>query len=293
MKTSIKLAALGAVALAATSTAALAGTTNSILPAGITTGVPLGAALPEGVYDISVASYGSQNQALGNVAYAIPVWLIWSTPWQIAGGHIMFDTATGVADVWNPAGGNLPIPGAGTSADSFLNTLVDAGIAWNLGGGWNVGLHAGAWLPSTQTLPMILGRDYTAFQGIAAVSYVANGWDLSATGIWAEGGDGSANRTQDPYFNLDLTASRKYGKLELGTIAYGSWQTGCAGGGSCAKADQFAIGGLVGYDFGSFIAKVKLAEDVSTSRAYGEKETRGSLMIIKPLWNPAAEGPLK
>jgi hypothetical protein len=42
-----------------------------------------------------------------------------------------------------------------------------------------------------------------------------------------------------------------------------------------------------------FIAKVKLAEDVSTTRAYGEKETRGSLMIIKPLWNPAAEGPLK
>ena len=289
MKTSIKLAALGAVALAATSTTALAGSTNSILPAGITTGVPLGAALPEGVYDISVASYGSQNQALGNVAYAIPVWLVWSTPWQIAGGHIMLDTATGVADAWT----STPLGGS-NGVDSFLNTLVDAGIAWNLGGGWNVGLHAGAWLPSTQTLPMmVLGRDYTAFQGIAAVSYVANGWDLSATGIWAEGGDGSTYQKQNPYFNLDLTATRKYGKLELGTIAYGSWATGCAVAGSCAKADQFAIGGLVGYDFGSFIAKVKLAEDVSTSTAYGEKETRGSLMIIKPLWNPAAEGPLK
>ncbi len=81
--------------------------------------------------------------------------------------------------------------------------------------------------------------------------------------------------------------------MEIGTIAYGSWQLDCAGGGVCNnKASQFALGGLVGYDFGSFIAQAKLAGDVAESN-YGEKEVRGTLTIIKPLWSPAAEGPLK
>ena len=58
MKATIKLTALGAIALAASSTAALA---YSEMPAGITTGIALGAPLPEGVYDISIASYGGHN----------------------------------------------------------------------------------------------------------------------------------------------------------------------------------------------------------------------------------------
>ena len=76
-------------------------------------------------------------------------------------------------------------------ADSWLNTLVDAQIKWNLGNGWNAGFQAGVWLPSTQALPMALGRNYAAFQGVAAISYLANGWNLSATGIYGTGGGGN------------------------------------------------------------------------------------------------------
>jgi hypothetical protein len=286
MKNTIKLAAIGACALAVSSTAAFAGSTAlSTLPAGVTTGLALGAPLPEGVYDISIASYGSSNDAL-NVAYAVPVWLIWSTPYQIAGGRVMLDTLTGVADIWTP--GNAGV-------DSFLNTLVDAGIAWNLGGGWNFGVHAGVWLPSTQTLPTALGRRDAAFQGIASVSYVANGWNLTSTAIYNEGSQNYGD--QPAFFNLDLTATKKLGKMEIGAIGYGSWQLDCGGGHDCPvgynKLSQFALGGLVGYDFGSFIAQAKLAGDVSASDGYGEKEVRGTLTIIKPLWSPAAEGPLK
>ena len=85
--------------------------------------------------------------------------------------------------------------------------------------------------------------------------------------------------------------------MEIGAIAYGSWDVSnpCAGFGvysvNC-KQSQFAVGGLVGYDFGSFIAQAKLAGDVAETN-YGAKEVRGTINIIKPLWNPAAEGPLK
>ena len=278
MKNTIKFAVLGACALAASSSVALA----SEMPQGITTGLALGAPLPEGFYDISIASYGTRTgpDATGtSLAYAIPVWLIWSTPWQIAGGRVQLSTATGVADTW--------ATGA-TGSDSWLNTFIDGGIKWNLGNGWNFGWTAGVFLPSTQPLPIMLGRNYAAFQGLASVSYLANGWNLTATGIYGSGGHDVIDQTQNPWVNLDLTATRKFGKFEVGSIAYGSWEVGCAVSG-CNKFAQFAMGGLVGYDFGSFIAQGKLGTDVwvdSNTRQNAGFETRGWLTIIKPLWNP-------
>jgi hypothetical protein len=284
MKNTIKLAAIGAAALAVSSTSALA---LSELPAGITTGIALGAPLPEGVYDVSVASYGSSKAT--NLAYAVPVWLIWSTPWQIAGGRIALDTATAVGDVW--ASDGTPI------TDSMMNTLVEGSIAWNLHNGFNVSLRAGAWLPSTQSISVTLGRDYTAFQGGGSVSYVANGWNLTATTLYGSGHQKGGNNLadQNPWLNLDLTATKKLGKMEIGAVAYGSWDTECYGKG-CLKSSEFAMGGLVGYDFGSFIAQAKLTADVQAENVTlrgNEKETRATLTIIKPLWNPASEGPLK
>ena len=99
---------------------------------------------------------------------------------------------------------------------------------------------------------------------------------------------------QNSWVNLDLTATKKLGKMEIGAIAYGTWDQDSKNG--LAKASEFAIGGLVGYDFGSFIAQAKLAGDVQAENIVGrgnEKEVRGTLTIIKPLWSPAAEGPLK
>ena len=87
-----------------------------------------------------------------------------------------FSTLTPVADLWAPGLNGI---------DSFANTLVEGHLGWNLHNGFNVSLYAGAWLPSTQTLPMMFGRDYTAFQGVGAVSYLANGWDFTATArLW-------------------------------------------------------------------------------------------------------------
>jgi hypothetical protein len=271
MTSMVRLAVLGVTAIAATSTAALAA---SELPSGSLTGLALGAPLPEGIYDMSQASYGSAGQK--NTAYAAPVWLFWSTPWMISGGRVSFSTYTGVADAWSQ-GSN--------GAQSLTNTLAEGGIAWSLHNGFNVSLHAGAWLPSSQVLPKMAGRDYTAFQGIAAVSYIARGWDFTALAGYGGGGGGTYGldtHWQSASLSLDLTAARKYGDLEIGSIAYGSWdQEGL-------KEEHFALGGLVGYDFGAFVAQAKLGTDVSHSYVHGDldKETRGWLMIIKPLWNP-------
>jgi len=300
MKHALKLAAMGAAALAFSSTVALA---TSELPRGITTGLSIGMPLPEGVYAISVHSYGGwegKTAAAGqSEVYSVPAWIVWWTPWQIAGGRVVIDTATGIGDLWNQGQ---------KGTDSWLNTLVEAGIGWNLGGGWGVSVHAGAWLPSTQIIPTALGRDYTAFQGAAGISYTADGWNLSATGIYGSGGSQKTvsgypfKAQQAEWFNLDLTAAKHFGKLETGVVAYGSWDLSNSGALTCyiatgtpiggCKQSQFAVGGLVGYNFGTFIAQAKLTTDVEETN-YRGKETRGTLTLITRLWSPETDGPLK
>jgi hypothetical protein len=305
MKTVLKLTVIGACALAASTTAALA---TSELPRGLTTGLSIGTPMPEGVYDISIGSYGGwapktivadlqgHSASLGqSEAYAIPAWIIWWTPWQIAGGRVVVDTATGLADLWDEGQ---------KGRDSWLNTLVEAGIGWNLGGGLGISVHAGAWLPSTQLVPSLLGRDYTAFQGAAAISYTAGGWNLSATGIYGSGGGGETisgypfTAQQASWFNLDLTAAKHFGKFETGLVAYGSWDMSDSGALTCAttgglaaaapcKQHQFAVGSLAGYDFGTFIAQAKFTTDVEEEN-YRGKETRGTLTLITRLWKPEA-----
>jgi hypothetical protein len=319
MSNTIKLAFLGACALAASSTAAFAG---SELARGLTTGLSIGMPLPEGVYDISIGSYGGWDPKTSSVglseAYAVPVWLVWWTPWKIAGGRIVLDATVPTGDLWNTGNASHALSATvatqdGIGIDSWLNTLVEAGIGWNLGGGWGVSIHAGAWLPSTQTIPLLLGRNYTAFQGAAAVSYVANGWNLSATGIYGSGGGeqsvvlpvfGALTAQQAEWVNLDLTATKHFGKFEVGAVGYGSWDLTNSGtvtcylaGGTLASAhpckqSQFAVGGLVGYNFGAFLVQAKLTRDVAETNYRGE-ETRGNVTFVTRLWNPETIPPLK
>jgi hypothetical protein len=284
MKTTIKFAALGAVALAATSTAALAG---SQTPGGLTAGLPLAAPLPVGVYDLSIGLV-QQNNPNGGLEAALPVWLIWSTPYQIAGGRIQLDGTMPWANVDGAAG-----------PDGFQNGLTNASIHWNLGNGLNFDESVGVyWAGSGSGLADPKSR----FLGHTDVAYIAGGWALSANFIY---GSSDSSVGAPSYLNVDLAAVRKFGKFEAGVVAYSTTdlQNGnnIGAGAACAKAceqSQFAVGGLVGYDFGSFSGNFKLTQVVSESNydyapGQGYKNTTAWLTIVKPLWNPASEGPLK
>jgi hypothetical protein len=59
---------------------------------------------------------------------------------------------------------------------------------------------------------------------------------------------------------------------------------------SYAKQSQFAIGGLVGYDFGPVILQAYLTTDVDENN-YGGHDTRGWGRVIVPLDNPLAPPP--
>jgi hypothetical protein len=280
---------LTAVALCAT---ALCGANQAqagseILP-GITTGIALGAPLPQGVFVASLPSFGYAQDGM-NVGAIVPAWVIWSTPWDILGGHLLFDVASPMPNV------NMHLNGAPRAAyfnkGGFSNPLIDAQLKWNLGGGWFGGVQAGVYLPMRNELSFLgLARDFASFQGVVAVSYLADGYNLSATMIYGTGQKASFDALGAPvsgswgtnWINLDLTATKKFGKFEVGAVGYGSWDLDQPFAGYL-KQSQFALGGLIGYDFGSVNIALKGTRTVNETNYWGP-ETRMWANIILPLW---------
>jgi hypothetical protein len=270
-------ALLACTALAGATSAAHAG---SELTPGISTGLALGAALPEGLYNITIPLYSVRTSRPNtHVAAAVPAWLIWSTPWTVLGGRIGFDVATPVAHV----GIDRPV---GISKTGWLNPLVETTIKWDLGGGFHFGLHEGVHLPVTGDLQKIgAAYNFASFQQVVALSYLKDGWNVSASGVYGTGKTGTVVGKNAPsWANIDLTATKTFGKWEVGAVAHGSTDLSKPNV-AYKKQSQFAVGGLVGYNFGPVIAQFKLTTDL-TEKNYGGKETRGAFNIIIPLWAP-------
>ncbi len=265
MKLSTKIAAsLFAIAL---SIGGAANAGSELFP-GISTGIPLGAPLPTGVWGVGIVTNGSRDLGPVNLdVNAAAPWIIWSTPWKIAGGTVLLDTVTPYVDV--NVGGNGVASGWG-------NTFVNAQVKWDLGKGLFGGFQGGVYLPTSSDV----GNDFSSFQGVAAMSYLGGGKDLSATLVY---GTGNKSHLAPDWMNLDLTATQKFGKWELGATAFLSQDLNNNAG---FKQSQFAIGPLVGYNFGPFQAQVKYTKTID-EKNYGGKDSRFWLTLIKPLWMPA------
>jgi hypothetical protein len=312
----IKLKLLGAVAaLALTSGAANA---ISLTPPGERVGLDLAAPLPEGVYfvDIGIVGGNPLNAPVGDSSFNgnVPV-LAWSTPWTILGGRLQFLAALPEAEA------GYTHLGAGTYSKGMYNELLAAQLAWNLGGGWGFSYLAGAYLPapsSTWTAGSVQLFNNSAFHQMAALSYHQNGWNftsnvqysiVSNTGGSAHSGlcTGTSNCQVlwGDYFNYDLALTKTFGKWEVGAVGYGSFDTtttfvnsnlvgtgtctaaykSANGAAGCGKQSQFALGALVGYNFGPVITQLIVANDVYEQN-YGRYNTQVIAHVIVPLWNP-------
>jgi hypothetical protein len=108
---------------------------------------------------------------------------------------------------------------------------------------------------------------------------------------------------------LDLTATYMIGKWELGPVAYFKWQTTAdsPGGGQtcaslaanpfipvtlqCGRAINYAVGGLVGYDFGPVHLQVWATDNVFTRDDFAGWGVYTRLAF--KLWGPDAAPPAK
>ncbi|KMO30782.1 transporter [Methylobacterium aquaticum] len=314
-------AGAAALSLSVSATAAFAQTTT--VP-GEQVGLAIGAPLPEGVYGINTFTYRSPDGpdlTSTDTAVNIPV-LVWSTPWKVLGARVELAIAPPTVFTFSRAPG-----GRDTSIN--VGTFVGGIFAWDLGNNIGVSYLSGVYLNELNAgrgggLPILASNTYR--QGFA-ISYTGDGWNVTAnlTYNFYDTPARFSGRNGIPGFygsqfptdalNLDLTATKKFGKFEIGAIGYGTanlpnrsqlaFGAPCNGNfASCGTVvgsggGRFALGGLVGYDFGKFSVQAWVARDVATSarqispitglatdrRAYS---TEGWFRVVAPLYTVAA-----
>jgi len=247
-----------------------------VTEAGELVGLAMGAPLPEGVYFVDTGSMVSLGHNYNTTLFVnIPV-VAYSTPWKLFGGRV--EGYIAVPELYEGVKGSASTAG-------LYNPALLVGEAWDLGNGWGFSDFVGGYAPMNS--PITRGQNEWVFNNRAALSYTANGYDLTAhitygvTGS-SEGADQGETPSPD-YINYDITATKTFGKWELGPIAFGTNDVSRGSG-----SHLFELGGLVGYAFGPLSLQVYGSHSVSASPDYGDGDSRVFLRIVVPLWNPGS-----
>jgi hypothetical protein len=295
---------------------------------GATMGDPVAAAPPPGLYFENTTIFAPEIVGNGQInglrvdaVVDLPL-LVWSTGWSFLGASVVAYASQPVFNLtaWqSTASGapNAPAQFFPTVHNTYINPVT---LSWNLGGGLFASGGFAFYVPDGSRYNLTANPDYWTFEPHAAVSYLANGWDLTAHLLYdfntASAGYsspfagtpaaafGMGYRSGDQAF-LDLTGTKKFGKWEIGPVAYFEWQTTSDQPGSgftcaqmlaatklgCGRATDYAVGGLVGYDWGPVALKVLMTESVYHSDELGGFALWTKLVI--PLWAPDAASPVK
>ncbi len=275
------------VLLLYTAASSLAG---SVTEPGETLGLPNGAPAPPGVFLANEANYGCRGTSPQRTCVLVDVpWVAWSTPWTIFGGRLVLVGSVPAASVSTP---NTTSP-AGL-ADPFVSGVV----GWDLGHDWGFSYMLGAYIKIDSPVTYSSSSLNQRF----ALSYTGNGWDLTANVIWGVQFDQvtsepegfpcpvslafPSNGCNPNFINVDLTATKRFDKWELGPVAFYSSDLSTPVPGYL-KQSQFALGGLIGYWFGPVMAPVVILQAYVTTDVYehnyGGRDTRLWTRIIVPI----------
>ncbi len=271
-----RLAATAAVGLGCASYA----NAGSITQPGETIGLATGAPLPQGVFFVDTANYGP-DRAIGydgSLGVNTPA-LIWSTPWTIAGARIEFLGSTPEVVVGNAAPANKLFISA------WYNPYASISAGWDLGNGFGFTDYQGVYFP----IDNALGQNFWVYNNRSALSYTANGWNITGYTVLGITGTGPGGVKSAPnYFNYDITVMKDIiGKWSIGGGVFGSTDLSGTNVPTYKKQAQFAIAGLVGYNFGSFTGQVYVSHDVYDQN-YVIPDTRVWFRMIMALWTPPA-----
>jgi hypothetical protein len=234
---------------------------GSVTQPGETIGFAPGAPLPPGVYLADTSDYGQVGKT--SIGVTIPV-LVWSTPVMFLGARVQLLGAAPLVEASTP----------GSHVQGWYNPWFAAQMAWDLGNGVGVSYLLGVY-PKVSG-PVANQSDTINQRG--AISYTANGLNLSANIIY---GTESDTHTVPDYLNADLTATMSHGNWSFGPVGYASTDTSSPYGGY-RKQSQFAVGGLLGYNFGGIVMQTYLTHVVAQSN-YGANDTRFWLRFIIPM----------
>jgi hypothetical protein len=182
-----------------------------------------------------------------------------------------------------------PALGINTLQSGMFNTYIVPGeLSWKFGtSGFAFKTGLGIYVPSgTETGLLKLGNvgaPYYTFQPEAILSYLGNGYNLTAA-VYEE--FNTANQvtgyTSGNILHADFTATKTFGKWTIGPVAYYIGQqtndtcpvscflTYSSHGltsplltNSAQRTDVWAVGGLLGYDFGPAAVSIWATQEIS------------------------------
>ena len=263
---------------------ALAG---SVTQPGDTMGTASGVANPEGFYFV--------NQANGGCAGPTPrlcVWtevplLAWTTPWKILGASLAI--VTGPTTLVHASLRNK------FHKTALFNPFVGTTWTWALGHGLGFTYLLGGYFD----IDTNIAYSSSSLNQRFAFGYYDNGWNLTENTILGINFDQSNTDPQgaacptapqlacnNNFLNVDLTATKRFGKWELGLIGFlaADISTPIPG---YSRQKKAAIGGLAGYYFGPAIVQIYGTTEVYERHYYG-KDTRLWSRITVPLGHPPA-----
>ena len=295
--------AAGAVALTVGMTTEIAQAASVTQP-GEQVGLAYGP-LPEGVYAINTFSVGRADaRGSADVGVNVPI-LAFATSFKIFGAQLI--PVIAVPSVFVRT--NTPAPFPNKEISILYNPFVGNIFAFDLGNKISAAYLLGAYinvgdrgsiLGATPVLPQLASN---SIRNTGAISYTGDGYNLTAalTHIFVVDDQarfgGPVGAALGPIGNadglyLDLTATKTFGKFEIGAVAFGYTDLPVnrnkLGYANYTREGEFAAGGLIGYDFGPFKAQAWITRQVAT-RNNASEETRGWFRIIAPLYTaPAA-----
>ncbi|WP_199054743.1 transporter [Aquitalea sp. ASV15] len=237
---------------------------------GINEGFAAGALPPEGVYGVlnnywaSFDVYDHNGQKTGSKVDAlieVPI-VLWSTGVKVLGA----DYAVALAqpfDYTTLTGNGIPSNGRwGT----FNTILVPGQLSWTLPNDWHVKAGLNVYLPDGSSSPNRLpqgtfvgaANGFWTLQPTLAVSWLHDGWNLSADASWAYNfTNPDTHYKSGQQLAIDYTAAKTVGRWTFGLGAHqenqisddsGSGAAACANKGGC-RASNYGIGPLLGYQF--------------------------------------------
>jgi hypothetical protein len=215
----------------------------------------------------------------------VPV-LVWSTPWTIFRGRLVFSTAP-VVPVYFRIYDTV-------SASGLFNPFFGAQLAWDLGHNFGFGYTLGGYVDIGSPIDFTSDSINQRF----AISYTGDGWDLTANTIWGIQMDSvtidsarSPPHVNPDFLNVDLTATKRLGKWEVGLVGGYSTDLNAPIAGY-KKQSQFQVGPLVGYYFKQLVVQAYLTTDLY-EKNYGASLISGNIRVTIPLGNPPPPGQLR
>jgi hypothetical protein len=228
--------------------------------------------------------------------------LAWSTGWTFLGANVsMFLSQPGyILTAWNSATAGPPFSGASFYREVSNTWVTPVELSWNIGGSWFASTGFAVHIPDGTRFNNTTNPDYWTYEPHAALTYFSNEWNFTAdltydfntasaghTGVFAAtplAAFGRGYWSGDQVF-LNLSGTRKFGKWEIGPVAYFMWQTNADRPGAgfscsslaattqllitCGRATDYAIGGLIGYDFGPAALKLFMTDSIYTQDNVG------------------------